>query len=107
MFWMFVTKPDTQLKEFPLVKGDSLADLITLLIGAFSLQNVFVEILREHREPKERITIVWIAYGLGICIYAYIGIVGGYGILNRQPIHDNVKTIMGYFHTDAWQPFLL
>lgn len=42
MGWMFYSRPEPQTKSFPLIKGDSLTDLITLSIGAMSIQNVFV-----------------------------------------------------------------
>lgn len=107
MGWMFYSRPQPQDNSFPIITGNSLADLLTLTIGAFSIQNVFVEILREHENKKDRIKIIFIAYAIGAAVFIFIGLMGGYGILDRKPVYQNTKTIMGYFYADRWQPFVL
>lgn len=89
------------------MKGESLSTLVGLMIQAFCIQNIFVETLREHPNPKQRNSIICVVYAVGALIYFFIGALGGYGILNRQPIILGAKTIMGYFYADKWQPCLL
>lgn len=105
--WMFASRPYPQQRNFPSWGCNSITDLITLVIGAFSIQNMFVEVLRSHPFPKHRTAIISIAYALGTIIYMYIGVAGGYGILDRVQIVPNSQTLMGYFYADRWQPFIL
>lgn len=44
-FWVFFSRPEGH-RDFPLIKADTPGSLIGLMIQAFCIQNVYVEILR-------------------------------------------------------------
>ncbi len=48
-----------------------------------------------------------LAFILGCAVYAFIGIFGGYGLLDRTPAYANPQTVMEYFYANNWQPFVI
>lgn len=55
------------------------ADLCDTLATAFSLQGVFIPILRKNRLPDQNNLLLLMAYVLGGLVYAYIGFAGSFG----------------------------
>lgn len=104
IFWIFSNRPQPSNGEnsFPLMKESSIADLLAVFATAFSIQNVFVQILRKNPEQKSYKKIIIITFLTGYAIYLFIGVFGGLALLNRKPITAHPRSIMDYFNADTW-----
>jgi hypothetical protein len=57
--------------------------LCDALATAFSLQGVFIPIIKKNCKPDKNPTLLLLAYIFGGAIYTFIGFAGGFGVLNR------------------------
>jgi hypothetical protein len=55
------------------------ADLCNALATAFSMQGVFIPVLRKNKISTQNGTLLLVSFVLGGIIYAYIGFAGSYG----------------------------
>mgnify|MGYP002360690835 FL=1 len=105
--WLWGSAPSGN-NHYP-VASWKFADLCDTLATAFSMQGIFVPILRKNHLPSQNGRLLILAYVLGGLVYSYIGFAGSFGnslnyegILNRQPIDGTPETVEDYFQDREW-----
>jgi hypothetical protein len=68
---------------------------------------MFLPLLRANVDRSKSQLLLLLAFVIGMCTYAYVAIVGDYGIINRVPPYKLSHTVMEYFYSNKWQPFFL
>jgi nitrate reductase NapE component len=58
-----------------------------LLTLAISVQTVFMPILKRNADKSKIQLLLFLAIILGMLLYIYFGIVGGYGLKDRVPAY--------------------
>lgn len=60
------------------------AILCDTLNTGFNMQGIFIALLNKNYNPQQNNLLLVLLYVIGFIIYAYIGHVGSYAILNRR-----------------------
>lgn len=80
LIWLVSTRPPGP-DTFPVASWD-FAELCDALATAFSLQGIFIPIIKKSRNPEKNNFALALAYVLGGAIYCFIGYSGAFGIIH-------------------------
>lgn len=79
--WLLWSAPASGNKQYPLATWN-FAELCDTLATAFSLQGIFIPILRKNENVASNGLMLLLAYLLGGLVYGYIGLAGSYGMIS-------------------------
>lgn len=105
LIWMRATAPEGD-KHVP--AADPLfIDLAAALAQGFAIQTFFIPILKQNKNRRNYSFLLILTYVIGTVVYTYIGYIGAYSIINREPSTENVVTIEDYFGEKEWEVITL
>jgi hypothetical protein len=84
VFWLIASAPSGPNK-YPIATWE-FADLYNALATAFSLQGIFIPILRKNKIPSQNGSLVLLSFLLGGIIYTYIGFAGSFGTIKLNQV---------------------
>lgn len=82
-------------------------ELAGLLALAISIQTVFMPIVKRNADQSKTKLLIFLALIIGMLLYLYFGIIGGYGLIDRIPAYKDAETVMQYFLANQWEPIVL
>ena len=77
LIWVMATRPAGTNKDPAF--GSGVASFASMMGSAFSIQGFFIPVLRQHKNEKKYVFILFVAYVIGILAYYYIAFMGSYG----------------------------
>lgn len=101
LIWALASAP-SGTNHYPIATG-KVGTLLDTLATAFSLQGVFVPILRNNLKQTQNGVLLVITYALGCFVYGFIGFAGSFGILNRPPAIKDPQTVEDFFPIGDWE----
>lgn len=78
LVWLLASSPKGD-QEFKVASWD-FAELCDALATAFSLQGVFIPIIRKNSHPEKNNLLLGLSYVLGMVVYSFIGYAGAFGM---------------------------